>query len=141
MEKGAALQGSGETGGAAYFIGRFHVKRLALFLFLAFALFAQTAKVVSYPDLVGNAAAQQISTTGTGRWIILIADSSNGAAVRCGDSTASATKGAKMAAGGGLTFPAMPVDTRNSTQASLYALSGIYCYAASNDKVSITVGQ
>lgn len=96
--------------------------------------------VTGNADVTGTAAAVQVSASGTARWLQVIAPSGNSAVIRCGGSTVSATIGAPVAAGGGLFYPAMPVDTRQAVNQHYYDLSKIYCYVGSGDKVNFSWG-
>ncbi len=87
-------------------------------------------------DVTGTATAVHVAASGAARWIQVIAPSGNSAVIRCGGSTVSATVGAPVAPGGGLFFPALPIDTRQSTQQFYYHLANVYCYVGSGDKVN-----
>lgn len=96
--------------------------------------------VTGNADVTGTGAAVQASTSGSARWVQVIAPSTNGAVIRCGGTTVSATVGAPVAAGGGLFFPAVPVDSRLSTSQFYYNLANIRCYVGSGDKVNFSWG-
>src|SRR6476620_11680954 len=57
-------------------------------------------------DITGDGSTHALSTFGTARWVQIIAPSGNSAAVRIGDSNASSSRGAPIAAGGGILMPA-----------------------------------
>ena len=116
---------------------------LALLAALPFPAHAQAgiAKPVSIADIAGNSAAQQISATSvSARWVLIVALAANAAAIRVGDSSVSASRGAQVAAGGGLFLPALPQNS-NSSQQNLYDLSAIYFYGTSSESVSIIYGK
>lgn len=96
--------------------------------------------VTGNADITGTGAAVQVSATGTARWVQIIAPAANGAVIRCGGSTASATVGAPVAAGGGLFYPVMAVDSRQAVNQHYYNLAGLYCYVANGDKVNFSWG-
>lgn len=116
------------------------VKKLFASLVLAVMGFAQsgTMEVGTLADITGDAAAHQLSSTAIdAKWVIIIALTANGAAVRIGDANTSVSRGAAVAAGGGLTLPLLtPMQPRNA-----YDLSKIYYYAASGDKISVLYGK
>lgn len=96
---------------------------------------AQTAITIrTLDDITGDGSAHQLALSGTGRWVQIIALSGNSAAVRIGDSNVSATRGAPVAAGGGLLLP--PSENVNLW----YSLSGIYYYAANGDQLAVIYG-
>lgn len=110
-------------------------------LFFAFASFASPQSglmaISSVADVTGTGVAvQMVSAGGPARWIQLIALAANSAAVRCGDSNVSATRGAAIAAGGGMMLPPIPISGDVSKQPQ-YNLAKLYCYIANNDKVSV----
>lgn len=83
-------------------------------------------------DITGTGATVQIASSGSARWVQIIADSGNSAAVRTDqDSGVSATVGAKIAAGAGFMYP---------PQGQNYRLAGIYVYIANGDKISVIWG-
>lgn len=117
------------------------MKRLIACLLLTVAMcFPQSgvSEIGSLADITGDAAAHQLSSTAIdAKWVIIIALSANGAVVRVGDTNTSASRGAAVAAGGGLTLPLLtPMQPRNA-----YDLSKIYYYAASGDKISVIYGK
>lgn len=101
--------------------------------------FAQTLTVSAPADITGDAAAHAVGT-GQVRWVLFITPSTNSAAVRVGDSSVSTTRGAPIAAGGGLFFPPIPPDGRDASSQKMYSLAQIYYVAQTNDKVSISWG-
>ncbi len=117
------------------------MKRLLLILVLNLSVGAQTATVTTLAQITGDAATHQIATSGTARWVQINALTGNGAVIRVGDSATSATRGLPIAAGAGMMYPPMPIDTRVSNQASLYRVSTLYYYAASGDKLNVLMGQ
>lgn len=96
--------------------------------------------VTGNADVTGTGAAVHAAASGTARWIQVVAVTGNSAVIRCGGSTVSSTVGAPIAAGGGMFFPAMPVDTRLAVNQHYYNLAGIYCYVANGDKVNFLWG-
>lgn len=96
--------------------------------------------VTGNADITGAAAAVQVSATGTARWVQIIAPAANSAVIRCGGSTASATVGAPVAAGGGLFYPVMAADSRQAVNQHYYNLAGLYCYVGSGDRVNFSWG-
>jgi hypothetical protein len=96
--------------------------------------------VTGNADITGTAAAVQASSSGTARWVQVIALTGNSAVIRCGGSTVSATVGTPVAAGGGLFYPVMAVDSRQAVNQHYYNLAGIYCYVGSGDKVNFSWG-
>jgi hypothetical protein len=101
---------------------------LLLFLSAASALQA----VCPSADITGTGATIQLAVSGSARWVQIIADSSNTAAVRTDQSsTVSATIGAKVPAGAGFMYP---------FQGQNYSLANIYVYIASGDKISVICG-
>lgn len=107
------------------------------------AVVAQSSMVrpVTIAEVTGAGAAVQFATAGRARWVQVIALSTNGAVIRCGDSNVSSTRGLPVAAGGGFMFPAITVDTRESTAQHFYDLSSLYCYVANGDKIDIAYAQ
>ena len=99
--------------------------RFALALTLACA---SLATVGTTTEITGTAAAVPIASSGSALWVQLIADPSNASAVRVGDSTVTATRGARVAPGGGLLLP---------VKGDYYSLASIYVYVATGDKVSV----
>lgn len=106
------------------------LKRCAALLLVAFSCFADLAPT-TLADITGDGAAHKFATSGRAKWVQIIALSSNGSAVRIGDSNAGVSRGMPVAAGGGLL---LPVQTNNQ----MYDLSAWYYYVANGDKVSIT---
>lgn len=96
--------------------------------------------VTSPADVSGSSTAVQIATSGTARWIQVIAPAANSNVVRCGDSTVTATRGLPIAAGGGFMFPTIPPDTRQAVNQHYYSLSTVYCFISSGDKASFAWG-
>lgn len=89
-------------------------------------------------DVTGANAAVQAASTGFARYVDAFAPSGNGAVIRCGSSTVSATVGKPVAAGGAYHWQAMPADQRYSTSQNLYSLSTLYCYVSTGDKVNFS---
>lgn len=147
MDWGGAWRGSGR-GHAPFFLKVEMKMKRFLLITLAFALLAVQipaqigiAQPVSIADITGNSAAQQISATAVNaRWVLIIALSANSAAVRVGDSSVSATRGAQVVAGGGLFLPALPPNS-NSPRQNTYDLSKIYFYGVSPDAISVIYGR
>jgi hypothetical protein len=117
------------------------MKKLFLLLLLLIASVATgTNTWVTMADITGSAAAVQISTdcpattpscsaTTQIDYIQIIADKSNSAVVRFGDSTVSSTVGLPIAAGGGY--------TTLFHLGSPYTLGNFYVYIASMDVVHV----
>lgn len=83
-------------------------------------------------DITGTGATVQIAVSGNARWVQIIADAANTAAVRTDQtSSVSITNGAKIPAGGGFMYP---------FQGQNYALANIYVYIANGDKISVIWG-
>lgn len=101
---------------------------------------AGLASITGNADVTGTGAVVAASTSGNARWVQIIALSTNSAAIRCGGTTTSSTIGAPVAAGGGLFFPAIPIDTRMATNQFYYSLANVRCYVALNDKVNFSWG-
>lgn len=97
---------------------------------------AQAAIVVSTQgDVTLTGAGTPIAIgSGTSRWVDVIALTTNSAAVRCGNSTVSSTRGVPIAAGGAYRFPASP------NQNLYYDLSSLYCAGANGDKFALVRG-
>ena len=113
---------------------------LLLLLLLPVIGAAQANKTIVAPttlaDITGTGAAVQVQSSGTARWVLFVAPTTNSAVVRVGDSSVSTTRGAPMAAGGSVFYP--PITTQVGDQKQpLYNLSAIYVYIANGDKVSI----
>ena len=98
---------------------------------------AQTLVAVSSAaDITGDGAAHTLQATKTtARWVVVIAATTNTAAVRLGGSGVSVSQGAAVAAGGGFMYPPMP---NLNTQ---YDLSTLYYYAAVGDKLTLVWGR
>lgn len=97
---------------------------LALIVSLAWA-------VGTSADITGTNARVQLAESGTARWVQVVADPANSSAVRVGDYAVSATRGVRVAPGGGFLFP---------PQAQPYELRYIYLYIATDDRVSVVWG-
>jgi len=105
-------------------------KRRFLFLLLLFSVFLMAGSPGG--DITGTGATVQIASSGSARWVQIIADSTNSAVVRTDqDSSVSATVGLKIPAGGGFLYP---------PQGQNYRLAGIYVYIANGDKISVIWG-
>lgn len=97
--------------------------------------------VITSPiQVTGAGAAVQLATSGTAQWIQVLAPSTNSATVNCGDVNVSTTRGILIAAGGGLMFPPIAPDTRQSVNQHYYSLANVYCYVANGDKVNFAWG-
>lgn len=98
-----------------------------------------TSPIRTIADITGDAAAHQLSATSVrARWVLIVTLSTNSAVVRVGDASTSASRGAAVAAGGGLMFPSIAGTLQ---QPVLYDLSTIYYYAANNDKITVVYAQ
>jgi len=95
----------------------------------------------SVADLTGDGSTHAVAASGTARWVVVLAATSNTANVRVGDSTVSSTRGASILPGGSFMFPAMPSAPKMNTADQYYSLSGVYYYAAVGDKVSVVWGK
>lgn len=105
-------------------------KRIFFCLLLFFTLLLNAGSPGG--DITGTGATVQIATTGSARWVTIVADSSNSGVVRTDqDSAVSSTVGLKLVAGSGFTYP---------PQGQNYRLAGIYVYIANGDKVSVIWG-
>lgn len=87
--------------------------------------------IASVADVSGDGASHQIASSGTARWVQIVARSTNASVVIVGDSAITTTRGVPIAPGGGFMFPA----SQNSNDP--YPLSSIYYLAQTGDKVSI----
>ena len=96
--------------------------------------------VTSPVQVTGAGAAVQIATSGTARWIQVLAVTGNSATVNCGDSNVSTTRGILIAAGGGFMFPTIPVDERQAVNQHYYNLATVYCYIGSGDRANFLWG-
>src|SRR4051812_7204438 len=76
---------------------------------------AQQQYAITTPARVtGDAAAHALATTGTARWVLIVAEAGNASPVRCGDSNVSSTRGvpiyASSTSGGGYQIPPATVN-------------------------------
>ena len=113
---------------------------ISLLLFQPWSTFPVNAQTIvavsSASDITGDGAAHALQATKTtARWVVVIAATTNTAAVRLGGSTVSVSQGAVVAAGGGFMYPPMP---NLNTQ---YDLSTLYYYAAVGDKLTLVWGR
>lgn len=119
---------------------------LTFFLCLALAAWPISAQMgiaqpVTIGDLTGNSGAQQLSSSAiNARWVLVVALTTNAASVRVGDSNVSATRGAQVAPGGGIYFPALPMN-QNAQNQNTWDLSKIYFFAASPNAISVVYGK
>jgi hypothetical protein len=97
------------------------------------AVHAQGVAVSVAADITGDGSAHAITSSGTARWVLIIAHSTNSATARCGASTTSSTRGFPIAAGGGLMLPP-------ALNQDFFPLAQVYCYAANGDKLSVGWG-
>jgi len=81
----------------------------------------------TYPDITGAGSTTQLSTTLGCASLQMLAPSGNGASVRWGDASTSATRGGVIAAGGGQYLP--------PNGSNYYPLSSLYVYIANGDKL------
>lgn len=88
---------------------------------------------VSVADITGDGAAHALPVTDGARWIQIICPSTNGAAVRLGDSNVSASRGIAIAAGAGQLIP--PVNAAPSFM--LYNTGTFYYFAGNGDKITM----
>lgn len=91
-------------------------------------------------DITGTGAAVRIQTSGTARWVEIVAQAGNAANVRFGDSAVTAARGIPIVPGAGQFLPFIPPRT-GMNASNLYDLSSIYVYVASGDKVSVIWAQ
>ena len=96
--------------------------------------------VTSAAQVTGTGAAVQLASSGTARWIQVLAPTTNSATVNCGDSSVSTTRGILIAAGGGFMFPQIAPDERQAVNQRYYSLSTTYCYVANGDKMNVIWG-
>ena len=82
--------------------------------------------------LTGVAATETVTAdTQKGKWVQLLADAGNSAAVNIGGPATSATVGFPLAAGASIFFPQI------SDAMEFYQLAKIYYYAANGDKLHV----
>ncbi len=97
-----------------------------------------TITVTSVADITCDGSSHPLAaSTTTARWIEIIANSANNAAVRVGGSNVAATIGLPIAAAGGLMMPSVSVDTRESTSQHFYNLANVYYFCTASDKFSL----
>jgi hypothetical protein len=87
-------------------------------------------------DITGTGAAVQVTASGTARWVLFMPLVTNSAVVRVGDINVGGSRGAPVAAGGGLLYPVLSTQAGDPKQ-PLYNLASIYVYIANGDKISI----
>lgn len=116
------------------------MKRVCSIIFIWTALLCAqgTVRITTLADVTGASTTVQVISTGSARWVLFIAPSTNSAAIRIGDSNTGASRGAVMAAGGGLFYPPIPPESPSTLH--LYNLANIYHYVTTGDKVSISWG-
>ena len=109
------------------------MKRLVI-LFLLAAIAAVPMTFITLPDITGTGAVVTLSTNAIRvQWVQIISDSTNAAAMRFGEcSVVSATRGLKIAAGGGYNTPVVLADP--------YVLSQLCLYVANGDKAYVACG-
>jgi hypothetical protein len=117
------------------------LRKIAVLTLVLIASLAAQVSVFSVADITGDNASHVLQSSGTARWIQIVTPSTNSAAVRVGDSAVSATEGIAIAPGGGFMFPVISIDTRDSSQAKMYQLSGIRYFAATGDKLNLVWGR
>lgn len=89
--------------------------------------------ITSIPDVAGTGSAVQLASSGTCRWVQLVAPKANTNDVRVGGSDVSSSKGITLAAATGFMFPTSP---NGGSNAPLYSLSSIWVLVQSGDKVT-----
>jgi hypothetical protein len=94
------------------------------------------SQTVTLPDITGTGANVCLATSGTARWIQIIAPSGNSAVVRLGYG-ATSSRGAAIAAGGGFFFPPLTRQDLAPVQ-NVYALAETCMYIANGDSVTVT---
>ena len=113
------------------------MRRLLLLLAICVAAFGQaTLTIFALPDLTMTGSAIPLASSGVARECQLIALPANTAAIRFGDSTVSASKGAAISAGSGQFIPPAPeTQAKNGTT---FALASTYVIGTAGDKLSAT---
>ena len=114
-------------------------KRVLLILAVVLLACAQVS-LTTVTDVTGDAGTHQLQATGTAKWVLVIAPTTNSATVRIGDQNTSVSRGAAVAAGAGLMLPPIPPSSTLAAKDQVYGLSSIYYYAAVGDKLSIVWG-
>jgi hypothetical protein len=97
------------------------------------------AALQSFSDVTATGSAVQVSaavsSTASCRIILFVALPTNSAAIRVGDSNVGASQGIPIAAGGSVTTP----DTASAKSLGyVYALTSLYFYGTSGDKLSLS---
>jgi hypothetical protein len=119
------------------------LRRFTLLLVCAVACLAQsgTVTVTPLPDVVGASTTTQLASSGSCKFVIIIAWPTNTGTVRVGDSTTTSSKGATLPPGSGLMLPALPsfLGQVSSGQQS-YDMTKIYFWIATSDKISVLYG-
>ena len=111
------------------------MRRLAFVLaLLALGALPSRSNLHPLADFTGAGAAVQLSTNANikAKWIQVIADPGNSAAIRFGDATTSATVGLSIAKGAGYNTP--------TCGNCVYQLTAHYLYIANGDKVYVAWG-
>ena len=90
--------------------------------------------LTTYPDLTGNGSTQQVQSSGMCRWVLFVPLKANSAVTRIGDINVGVSRGIPVDEGGGM-LPPVPTDVNYR-----YALSSLYFYGSSGDKLSVTCG-
>ena len=86
-------------------------------------------------DITGDGAGHPLVTDSRkGKWILLVADPANGAAVRVGGPNTAANVGTPVAPGGSLTLPTI------SDVMEFYPLVLVRYFAADGDKLYVSYG-
>ena len=86
-------------------------------------------------DFTCNGSQQQLATdTSKAKWMTILADSSNGSAVRIGDVNTSGSRGFPLAAGASLTLPTI------SDPMEFYPLNKIYVFGANGTVLHVVYG-
>lgn len=102
-------------------------KRIILLMILLAAILPA---LNSFPDIVGNGSAIQLASSGSARWIMIVADANNVNPVRVGGPNVSSSVGAKLAPGYGMLMP-------EHSRGNDYQMKDVYILASSGDVVSV----
>jgi hypothetical protein len=114
---------------------RLKLKYFLLTLVLAGLVFGQNFIVpTTLPDITGDGAVHAIASTGSARWIIFAALSTNSSVIRLGDSNITTSRGVPVP-------PGQSFSVFESTSTFRHSLAGWDYLIQSGDKLSITYGQ
>lgn len=93
--------------------------------------------VQTYADITGTGATVAIATSGSAKWVQIVAPSANSATARWGDSSTTSSRGGLLPAGSGQFLPPVSRTVNDSVQVTLYQLPSIYVYIANGDKITV----